>query len=93
MPELDRFYREAGNKAAVLVATPTSSEGGMRDLLMANRYTFPVILDDGGLASAYKVHYVPDLFVIDPAGNLAQRIVGGVDFARLNRLVGDLSGG
>jgi AhpC/TSA family len=93
MPELDRFYREAADKAAVLVAAPTTSEGGIRDLLMANRYSFPVMLDQGELASAYKVRYVPDLFVIDPAGNLVQRIVGGVDFARLNQLVDDLNGG
>jgi hypothetical protein len=93
MPELDRFYREAANKAAVLVATPTTSRAGIRDLLMANRYSFPVMLDEGALASAYKVRYVPSLFVIDSAGNIVQRIVGGVDFARLNRLVDDLKSG
>jgi len=93
MPELDRFYREAADKAAILVVAPTTSESGIRDLLMANRYSFPVMLDPGDLGSAYKVRYVPDLFVIDSAGNIAQRIVGGVDSARLNQLVDDLHGG
>ncbi len=60
MPELDRFYREAADKAAVLVVAPSNNEGGMRDLMMAGRYTFPVMLDEGDLASAYKVRYVPD---------------------------------
>lgn len=93
MPDLDRFYREAANKAAVLVAAPSSSQGVLRDLVMSGGYTLPIMLDDGGLASAYKVRYVPDLFVIDAAGNLVQRIVGGADFARLNKLVDGLAGG
>ena len=45
------------------------------------------------MASAYKVRYVPALFVIDAAGNLVQQIVGGADFARLNELVDGLDGG
>jgi hypothetical protein len=93
MPALDRFYREASSKAAILAVVPTTSEGGMRDLLMAGRYTFPIMLDQGDVASGYNVRYVPTLFVIDSAGNLAQRIVGGVDFARLNQLVDAVKGG
>jgi hypothetical protein len=93
MPDLDRFYREAADKAALLAVTPTSSEGGMRDLVMASRYSFPMLLDQGGVASAYNIRYVPTLYVIDSAGNIAQRIVGGVDFAKLNQLVDDLAGG
>jgi len=92
MPELDRFYREAADKAAVLVVAPSNNEGGMRDLMMAGRYTFPVMLDEGDLASAYKVRYVPDAFLIDAEGRLAQNVVGGVDFARLHQLVDDLKG-
>jgi hypothetical protein len=93
MPDLDRFYREAANKAAVLVVAPASSEGGLRDLLMQGGYTFPVMLDDGSVSSAYKVRYVPALFVIDAAGNLVQRLVGGTDFAQLNKLADGLNGG
>jgi hypothetical protein len=93
MPELDRFYREAANKAAILAVTPRSSQSAVRDLVMSGGYSFPILLDDGSFASAYKVYYVPALFVIDAAGNLAQRIVGGSDFARLNKLVDGLNGG
>jgi hypothetical protein len=93
MPDLDRFYREAANKAAVLAVAPGSSEGGLRDLVMKGGYSFPIMLDDGGVASAYKVRYVPALFVIDAAGNLVQRLVGGTDFAQLNKLADGLNGG
>ncbi len=93
MPELDRFYREAADKAAVLAVAPSNDEGGMRDLMMAEGYSFPVMLDEGDLASAYKIRYVPTLFAIDAEGKLSQSIVGGVDFARLNQLVDDPTGG
>ena len=93
MPELDRFYREAADRAAILVVTPRSSEGAVRDLVMSGGYSFPIVLDDGAIDSAYKVRYVPALFVIDGSGNLVKQIVGGTDFTRLNKLVDDLNGG
>jgi hypothetical protein len=93
MPDLDRFYREAANKAAIIAVTPASSEGGLRDLVMSGHYTLPIMIDDGSVSSAYKVRYVPALFVIDASGNLVQRLVGGTDFAKLNKLVDDLGGG
>jgi hypothetical protein len=93
MPDLDRFYREAADKAAILAVAPAESEGGMRDLVVSGPYSLPIMLDDGPVASAYKIHYVPTLYVIDSAGNVAQHIVGGTDFARLNQLVDDLKGG
>ena len=93
MPELDRFYREAADKAAILVVAPSNQEGTVRDLIMAGRYSFPVMLDQGDLASAYRVRTVPNLFVIDAQGRLVNNIVGGTDFERLSQLADDLNGG
>jgi hypothetical protein len=93
MPDLDRFYREAADKAAILAVAPANSEGGMRDLIAQGKYSFPVMLDGGDVASAYKVRYVPSLYVIDSQGGLAQRFVGGVDFDQLVQFVDDLGGG
>lgn len=93
MPELDRFYREEASKAAILAVTPRSSQGEVRDLVMSGGYSFPIMLDDGAFDSAYNVRYVPALFVVDAAGTLVQRIVGGSDFDRLNKLVDALNGG
>ena len=92
MPELDKFYRESPDKAAVLAVAPASSEGGMRDLMADGGYSFPVMIDSGDVGSQYGVRYVPTLFVIDAEGKLAQKIVGGVDANRLSQLVDDLSG-
>jgi hypothetical protein len=91
MPDLDRFYREAADKAAILAVTPTSSETGIRSLLTQGGYSFPMMLDEGAVASAYKVRYVPSLFVIDAQGDLVDRVVGSTDFSKLSALVEDLS--
>ena len=93
MPELDRFYREAADKAGILVVAPSNFQGSMRDLIMAGPYSIPVMLDDGDLASAYTVRTVPNLFVIDAQGRLVKNIVGGTDFKRLNQLADNLNGG
>lgn len=93
MPDLDRFYREAADKAAILAVAPASNETGMRDLFMKGGYTFPMLLDPGEVASAYKVRYVPALFVIDASGDLVDRVIGATDFVRLNQIVDGLAGG
>ena len=93
MPELDRFYREAADKAAILAVAPANNESGMRNLVMEGGYTFPILLDQGDVGSAYKVRYVPTLFVIDASGNLVDQVVGATDFATLNEIVDGLSGG
>lgn len=92
MPELDRFYRESPEKAAVLAVAPPSSEGGLRNLMAEGGYSFPVMIDGGDVGSQYGVRYVPTLFVIDAEGRIAEKIVGAVDANRLSQLVDDLSG-
>jgi uncharacterized Rossmann fold enzyme len=91
MPELDRFYREASDRAAVLAVAPAGDEAGMRRLVMSGRYSFPIMFDDGAAASAFDVRYVPSLFVIDRDGKIDKRIVGKVDFDRLSKLVDGLA--
>jgi hypothetical protein len=92
MPDLDRFYREAGDKAAILAVAPAGDEGGMRDLIKDGPYSLPVMLDEGGVASDYNIRYVPTLHLIDSQGDIAERVVGAVDFDRLNQMVGGLTG-
>ena len=93
MPDLDRFYREAAGKAAVLAVIPPSSESGMRQIFASQKYSFPVMVDSGAVGSAYKVRYVPDLSVINAQGKLVDTVVGGTDFTRMNQIVDGLTGG
>lgn len=63
----------------------------MRDLVGAEGYSFPVLLDGGDVGSAYRIRYVPTLFAIDAEGTITERIVGAVDFTRLSGLADDLA--
>ena len=87
MPELDRFYREAADKAALLAVAPASQESGMRGLIMEGGYQFPLMLDQGDVGDAYKVRYVPTLFVIDPAGKIHTRHTGVLDRPELDEIL------
>jgi hypothetical protein len=93
MPELDRFYREAADMAAILAVAPAGDEGGVRDLMTQGGYSFPVMLDQGDVASGYKIRYVPTLHLVDSQGAIADRVVGAVDFDRLNQMVDGLTAG
>ena len=93
MPDLDRFYREAADKAAILAITPASGESGMRNLVTQANYSFPVMLDQGAAAGAYNIRYVPAVFVIDAGGKLVDQFVGASDFAKLNQIADGLAGG
>ena len=94
MPELDRFYREAADKAAILGVVEGSQEGRTRDWVMSGPYTLPILLDEGDtLYSAYKAWPFPALFVIDSMGNIVKRVAGPSDFDRLNQLVDNLKSG
>jgi hypothetical protein len=93
MPDLDRFYREAADKAAILAIAPSRNESGMRSLVTEGKYSFPIMLDQGEVAVAYNVRYVPAVFVIDASGRLVDQFVGASDFAKLNRIADGLAGG
>jgi hypothetical protein len=94
MPDLDRFYREAANKAAILGVVEGRQEGRTRAWVMSGRYTLPILIDQGNAVfSAYQVRSLPTLILIDPAGNIVKRIIGGAGFEELNELVEDLQGG
>ena len=46
-----------------------------------NKYTLPVYIPAGPISDKYLGNAVPTTLVFDKQGNLAQRIVGGVDYA------------
>ena len=93
MPDLDRFYREAADKAAILARTPSRGESGMRSLMTEGKYSFPIMLDQGEAATAYNIRYVPAVFVIDAGGRLVDQFVGASDLAKLNQIADGLAGG
>lgn len=63
----------------------------MREFLSESGYTFPVMLDEDNVAADYGVRAIPTNFVLDPEGEVAKTVVGGVTAEELSRLVDDLT--
>jgi hypothetical protein len=75
----------------VLVIAVDDSEDAMREFLSEGGYTFPVMLDEDNVAADYGVRAIPTNLVLDPEGEVAKTVVGGVTADELSRLVDDLT--
>ncbi len=83
MPPLQRAYENLGPKGLVVLAISVDpSEAAVRSYVKTASLTFPVLLDPHKDAyfDAYGVLVLPTSFVIDRKGNIAQRLLGEVDW-------------
>jgi cytochrome c biogenesis protein CcmG/thiol:disulfide interchange protein DsbE len=87
-PELVRF--NARHPEIAIVSVIYSDEvDDVRAFFARNGGGWPVLRDPGGrIALDYGVRGVPESFVIDPAGLVRGRIVGGVTATGLERVFG-----
>jgi thiol-disulfide isomerase/thioredoxin len=91
-PEIDKFYRENSERAQVLAVAVNDAEADIRVFMNQNGFTFPVMLDGGGVAGAYGVSAIPTTVVVDSEGFIAKRIVGGTTAEALSLIVDGLAG-
>ncbi len=87
MPEIQEIYEEYGeNQSDVIVlgiASPdVGQEGpaeGIAAFLEENGYTYPVVMDTGGLyAYYYNISAYPTTFMIDSQGNVYGYVTGQI---------------
>lgn len=83
MPSIQKLYN--GFKGEKIVFAAISIDRGGKDtvapFIKKNLYTFPVYLDQSGIAaSKYEVLSIPTTFIIDKKGNIAAKIVGAIDW-------------
>lgn len=85
MPEIQELYEEYGsNESDVIIlgiASPNYGQEGSADdiatFLEENNYTYPVVMDDGGLSAYdYRVSAYPTTFMIDKDGNVFGYVSG-----------------
>jgi len=62
----------------------------MEKFMKTGGWDFPVMMDSGDIATAYKVQAVPTVFVVDSDGRLIDRLVGKATAQKLSRRVADL---
>lgn len=87
-PELVRFAARHPEIAIVSVVYSDEADD-VRAFFERNGGDWPVLPDPGGrVALDYGVRGVPESFVVDPAGVVRGRIVGGVTTAGLERVFG-----
>jgi len=91
-PEIDRFYRENKDRAAVLAVDVSDAESDIRAFMSENGLTFPVMLDGDSAANAYGVSAIPTTVIVDPEGRIAKRLVGGTTADALSLIVDGLAG-
>jgi thioredoxin-related protein len=75
----------------MLVLAVNDGEGDMREFMSQGGYTFPVMLDEDNVAAGYGVRAIPTIVVLDPDGEVAKTVVGGVTADELSNLVDDLT--
>lgn len=92
-PELVAFSeRNAGDVQVVTVADTTEIDKA-EEFFAENGGDWPVIVDGGDGASLdYGVKKLPESFLVDPTGEVAVKIAGGVTAAELESLIAERSG-
>lgn len=79
MPSMERA-REAVQADGILIVAVNVGEDADTIFEFTGRYpvSFPLLLDqDASVIKKYKVIGLPTTFVIDPAGNVTHKVVGG----------------
>lgn len=96
MPKLVENYKQYHAKGFEVIAVAMSYDPPSHVVNYAkkNMLPFPVALDtDSSLAQAFgNVQVTPTSFIIDPQGNVVQRIMGEIDFAALRSLLDEKLG-
>ena len=79
MPIFQQIHEEWSKDGRVVLVTVNASNSteAIKTFMQSHNYTFMVLLDSQyGTAGKYNVQYVPDSFLIDPAGVLKLNIAG-----------------
>lgn len=90
MPDLAAMHQKfrARGFETVAVAMSYDPPAYVRQFSEKNALPFIVALDtDGSAAQAFNARVTPTTFLIDKQGQVAQRIVGDPDFAKLHALI------
>ena len=89
VPELIKIHGEAISGEHVIfgvdLAPTEKSPRALEEFLAEYAITYPILLDDGGVASRYGVRSIPTTYVVDPGGRISAVRVGAVSASWLRR--------
>ncbi len=95
MPSMQTIYEQLDRSKFEIVAVSVDSEGPdtVREFTEANGITFPVLHDRSGkIKETYKTTGVPETFIVDQNGVVAEKVWGPKDWAEPDslRVINDL---
>lgn len=91
MPRVQILYTEYKQNGLELYSVDTDDESPdrepqVREFLLQNRLTFPVVLDDGSAERAFSVASLPTLLLLDREGKVAWSHIGALTSSREGEL-------
>jgi thiol-disulfide isomerase/thioredoxin len=95
MPKVQKLYADYTPRGFELLSVATDNPGPDRDAvvkeyLLSNRYTFPVVLDDGLGQDRFRISSLPTMLLVGKDGKVLWRHVGvlnGADEVGLRALI------
>ncbi|MGE5048859.1 MAG: TlpA family protein disulfide reductase [Deltaproteobacteria bacterium] len=83
MPRVQKLWQEYRPRGVELYSVDTDDEAPTRDadvreFLLANHLTFPVVYDDGSASQAFSVANLPTMLLLDRKGSVVWTHVGAL---------------
>ena len=87
MPRVQKLFEEYRGKGFELYSVDTDDPGPGRDpqvreFLLQNRLSFPVVLDDGSATTAFSIASLPTMLLLDRKGSVVWRHIGTLTASR-----------
>ena len=81
MPRVQQLYSDYTPRGFELLSVDTDSPGPdreptVKEYLLSNRYTFPVVLDDGFAQEQFRISSLPTMLLVGKDGKVLWRHVG-----------------
>ena len=74
IPQLVSIYRSLNRKNFEILGVNIGESGSIvTSFANENRVPFPVLLDNGDTSNAYKVRFIPTIFIVDKTGKIVFR--------------------
>jgi cytochrome c biogenesis protein CcmG/thiol:disulfide interchange protein DsbE len=90
IPGFVSVYEKYKNKGLEIVGISLDQKGwsALRPFIERNKITYPVVLDNGEVASRYgDIRSIPTTFIVDRKGNIVDTHIGSMDAISFEKLV------
>lgn len=88
-PQLQQFalqHQNAGNAVVLAVSYDPTDQSNLASFLRSSQATWPAVIDAAADVS-YGVSGIPESYLVDPAGKVVGRFLGGVTASEVNAAI------